>query len=334
MNRIAEMLCALAKFLVGLAKGYRVVYLLIAQSLAGFSRDMVFIWCAWLCGCRVIAHLKGGNYDGFYGGRSVVGKFLIRHTLRRTQRIIVLSERLRHMYAFDRTLDGRVVVVNNSPPADLDVKYRERRAGDTVKVLYLSNLIQSKGYPAVLEAVRILKHERSVNVKATFAGRFDSADDDAVEMSPLEAEARFNRAIEEGDLQQSAEHIGAVSGDRKWSLIDDSDFFILPTSYRYEGQPVSIIEAMARGCIVIATNHRAIPDLVVDGETGVLVEYDCPRQIAAAVSRLAADPAAYAAASRAAADRYRERFTVERHVDAMVRVLADPWTEDNAGQGI
>ena len=324
LNRVAELSRALARFLVGLGKGYRLVYLLIAQSAPGFGRDAVIIWCAWLCGCRVVAHLRGGNYDGFYADRSAVGKFIIRHTLRRTHRLVVLSERLRHMFAFDRKLDGRVVAVNNSPPLAVDARHRQRRAGEPIKLLYLSNLIQSKGYATVLEAVRILKHEKSLDVRARFAGRFDALDDDCVKMSPLEAQARFARYVEDNGLELNAEHVGTVAGERKWSLIDDSDFFVLPTNYRHEGQPISIIEAMARGCVVIATNYRAIPDLVVDGETGVHVDYGRPEQIADAVARLAADHSAYAATSRAAAQRYRERFTVERHVEALAQVLTAP----------
>ena len=321
MQRVAELIRAQAKFLVGLSRRFRVVYLLLARSRAGFCRDLYFIWCARLCGCRVVAHLHGGNYDGFYARRSALGKFLVRRTLRRTHRIVVLSERLRHMFAFDSALRARIVVVGNSPPHILEAKHRTRQAGAPVKLLYLSNLIQSKGYATVLEAVRILKHEKSLDVKATFAGLFDTAADDVVKMSADEAQAWFNQRIKEADLQLAVEYVGSVTGERKWSLIDDSDFFVLPTNHRDEGQPISIIEAMARGCVVIATNYRAIPDMVVDGETGVLVEHSCPRQIADAVLRLAADRTAYEATSRAAAERYRQRFTVERHVNAMAEIL-------------
>ena len=176
----------------------------------------------------------------------------------------------------------------------------------------------------MLEAVRILKQEVRLDVKATFAGQFEVAADDVVQISPAEAQARFDRRIEEDGLRPTVEYVGVVTGERKWALIDDSDFFILPTNHRDEGQPISIIEAMARGCVVIATNYRAIPDMVVDGETGVLVEHSSPRQIVDAVHRLASDCAAYAAASRAGAERYRQRFTVERHVEAMARVLGAP----------
>ena len=319
--RTLEVLAVLAKLYIGLAAGYRNVYLLIAQSSAGFVRDAIMIWSAWLCRGSIVVHLRGGNYDGFYRDRSTLGKFVIRHTLRRADRIIALSERLRSMYAFDSALQDRVVVVSNSPPYAIDARCRKRTKDQPVKVLYLSNLIQSKGYRDVLDAVAILKQETQLHVEANFAGRFDSADDDEITMSPHEAEQRFARDIEVNGLQPNACYVGIASGKMKQDLLNESDFFILATNYRHEGQPISIIEAMAHGCVVVATNYRAIPDMVVDGVTGVLVDYRKPRQIADAIRRLADDPAQYEAMSKAASLRYQTHFGTERHLDAMAAVL-------------
>ena len=315
------MLAVLAKFLVGLAVGYRSVYLLIAQSTAGFVRDAIMIWTARLFRGSVVVHLHGGNYDGFYRARSKLGKFLIRHTLRRVHRIIALSERLRGMYSFDSVLQDRVVVVSNCPPYSIDAKYRKRTKDQPIKVLYLSNLIQSKGYRDILDAVAILKQETSLHVEASFAGRFDATDHDEIAESPREAQERFARDIEVHGLQPNARYVGIVSGKTKQDLLNESDFFILATNHPGEGQPISIIEAMAHGCVVVATNYRAIPDMVVDGVTGVLVDYRKPRQIADAIRRLADDPAQYEAMSRAASLRYQTRFGTERHLDAMAAIL-------------
>ena len=319
--RAVEVLAVLAKFCVGLAVGYRNVYLLIAQSSAGFVRDAIMIWSAWLCRGAIVVHLHGGNYDGFYRTRSMLGKFLIRHTLRRVRKIIALSTRLRSMYAFDPALCNRVVVVPNSLPYSIDARCRKRTEDQSVKVLYLSNLIQSKGYRDVLDAVAILKHETPLHVEAKFAGRFDTADDDEITMSPHEAEQRFARDIEVNGLQPNACYVGIATGKKKQDLLNESDFFILATNYRHEGQPISIIEAMAHGCVVVATNYRAIPDMVVDGVTGVLVDYRKPRQIADAIRRLVDDPAQYEAMSKAASLRYQTHFGTERHLDAMAAIL-------------
>lgn len=323
LRRAVETLRPLARFTGGLTAFAGPVYITVSRSRAGFLRDMPMIWGAWLFGRRIVVHVHGGDYDAFYRAQPGGWRFLIRHTLRRTHRIVVLSERLRSMFDFDPTLGARVAVVSNSLPFALDAAPLPRRLGPDrpVRLLYLSNLIQSKGYFDVLRAVTILRRTTAIRLEAVFAGRFLSSADDPAPMSPDEAQARFREYLAANDLERIVRYAGPVAGPAKRRLLDTSDFFILPTGYFTEGQPVSIIEAMAFGCVVIATAHRAIPDLVVDGVTGSLVEYGRPDRIAGAIRRIVADSDTYEAMSRAACERYAAYFTMHRHLTAMISLL-------------
>src|SRR3954449_6603980 len=75
---------------------------------------------------------------------------------------------------------------------------------------------------------------------------------------------------------------------------------------------------MAAGNVVVSTDYRAIPDLVDDGVTGVLVPYGAPAALAGAVEALVRDPARYARMSRAAVERYRARFTRSGHLATLL----------------
>jgi glycosyltransferase involved in cell wall biosynthesis len=75
----------------------------------------------------------------------------------------------------------------------------------------------------------------------------------------------------------------------------------------YEGQPITILEAMAAGLPVIAPRIGAIPELIEDGRTGILFDPGTPGALAAAVGRGAADPTRLRALGAAARERY-ERF--------------------------
>ena len=65
---------------------------------------------------------------------------------------------------------------------------------------------------------------------------------------------------------------GIVKGDDKRKMLWESNVFVLPTFYKMEGLPISIIEAMATGNVIITTNHASIPDLVIDEENGFLIK--------------------------------------------------------------
>ena len=64
--RYIEYMFVLIELFFSLLSGYRVMYLQIAQSKRGFMRDKWIIKMATLFNSKIIAHLHGGNYDGFY----------------------------------------------------------------------------------------------------------------------------------------------------------------------------------------------------------------------------------------------------------------------------
>lgn len=323
LTRLMETLQPFAQFTNGLIVRYCRVYITVSRSRAGFLRDMLMIWTARLCGCRVIVHVHGGDYDVFYRAQPRRWQLLIRQTLRRTHCIAVLSARLRGMFDFDSALKGRIVIVPNGLPFPLNgpPQGRHLRQEQPIRILFLSNLIQSKGYFDVLEAVAILKRMTTIRLEAVFAGHFLLSPDDPVSMSPQKAEMKFHEHVVANGLERVVCYVGPVGDEAKRNLLETSDFFVLPTRYFTEGQPISIIEAMAHGCVVISTNYRAIPDMVVDGVTGVLVEPARPDQIVNAVRWIVAHPQRYETMSQAAVERYEKFFTMERHLDAIIPLL-------------
>ena len=76
-------------------------------------------------------------------------------------------------------------------------------------------------------------------------------------------------------------------------MLSMAHVLILPTNYPWEGQPVSIIEALSFGLPVISTNYRSIPEQIIDHYNGYLIEYHNPDQIANAVYELVSEPDKY-----------------------------------------
>ena len=111
-------------------------------------------------------------------------------------------------------------------------------------VLYLSNFIKSKGYPKVLEMAKLEKErggERRFHFD--FAGKFfEKSEEDF-----------FWNYIKGNELEDYVTFHGVVGGDKKRDLLKRCDVFVLLTTYPNEGQPISILEAMGNGMVVVAT---------------------------------------------------------------------------------
>ena len=146
---------------------------------------------------------------------------------------------------------------------------------DEINILFLSNFIKSKGYIELLRAASLLKEHKEI--KFHFAGHFFEEED----------RKEFLNTIENLDINNVKFH-GIVKGKQKKKLLESCDIFALPTYYHIEGQPISIIEAMANGLSIITTNHAGIPDIVSD-DNGIFVRKKNSLDIAEAIKLLVSD---------------------------------------------
>jgi len=94
-----------------------------------------------------------------------------------------------------------------------------------------------------------------------------------------------------------------------------------------EGTPVAILEAGAAGLPVVATRHGGIPDVVVPGETGLLIREGDVCAMAECMARLAADPELAARLGSAARSRIRAEFSMDKSLSSLFQILDDArWT--------
>jgi glycosyltransferase involved in cell wall biosynthesis len=114
-------------------------------------------------------------------------------------------------------------------------------------------------------------------------------------------------------------------------LMAACDIFALTSLW--EGFGLVFAEAMAAGKPVVATQVSAIPEVVVDGETGLLVPPGDPAAAAAALIRLCEDPAERRRLGRNGYQRVRQRFTADRMVDETVAVYREALAEKAAKRG-
>jgi glycosyltransferase involved in cell wall biosynthesis len=206
--------------------------------------------------------------------------------------------RIEDFYGLGR---GTVVSIPNCVP-DVALPPRPprpaRTAGAPLVVGSLGRLDAVKGYDVLLHALSALPDVR------------------AVVIGEGAARPELERLARELDVTDRVELPGWA--DRPAELLPGFDVFCLPS--RSEGFPLSIVEAMLAALPVVATRVGSVAELVVDGETGIVVERDDVDGLVAALDRLR-DDALRAKLGAAGRNRARQRYTVEH----MARAYEKLW---------
>ncbi|TGY93148.1 glycosyltransferase [Marinicauda pacifica] len=112
---------------------------------------------------------------------------------------------------------------------------------------FLGNITREKGILLFLETMRVLE-DRDITLSAIIAGP----------ISDVEIRSEVDAFIAEAPERRS--YRGPVYGEDKAAFYQDIDALLFPSQYRNEAQPVTIYEALAVGCPVLATDRGCIPD--------------------------------------------------------------------------
>lgn len=175
----------------------------------------------------------------------------------------------------------------DAPPSDLP------------HILCLGRLVRLKRFDLAIAALPAVLRA-APNARLTIAG-------DGPERGALE-----EQVVALG-VARSVEFTGWVAPDAVARLIATATVVVLPS--RTEGLPAVALQAAAMGRPVVATRVGGLPEIVQDGETGLLVERDGDG-LAAAIAALLVDPALAVRLGRAAWHRAREVFDERRCMDA------------------
>lgn len=182
-----------------------------------------------------------------------------------------------------------------------------RRAdGGPLRVLSVGRLVPGKGHAVLLEALTRLRGD-GVETLTTLVG-------DGPERGSLERLA--------AELRLDVRFAGAVGQDELRAFYEDAELFCLPTFA--EGLGVVLLEAMAFGLPVVSTLVMGVPEVVEDGETGLLVRPGRPDLLAEALVRLAAAPELRDRMGRAGRRWVLEEFDVHRQAERVAALLQSP----------
>lgn len=241
-----------------------VVYITTGHTFYGVVKYLPFILYSLVLKKRYLIHLHGNHLGKEYQRVNFLKKAVLKFCISNASACIALSTSLK--INFENLIDKQKVHVVENFAQDILLDLADtHKESDKLRLLYLSNLMKEKGIIDFLDSLLLLK-SKQVNFVAIIAGKIE-------EENRLEIESKISL------LEESVSFKGVITGKDKIRALLSSNVFVLPTYYRMEGQPISIIEAMATGNILVVTKHSGIPDIVSESN-GFFVESKSPESIA------------------------------------------------------
>ena len=302
-SRVAKALCAAEGLLImlGLAIRHRDALVHIhGASRASFWRKAVYMTVAMLAGWDYIFHLHGGGFARFYKECGPVGRAAVRFFLRHAAAIVVVSQR---WAAWMRSVvrHPRIAVIANPVAVPAPAAARE-----PALVAFIGRCEPAKGIVELLKAIAIVKRDVP-GIRLECAGDGD-----------LRA---MNRMAEKLGIGDNVRFLGWLGEEERQALLARATVFALPS--HAEGQPVSLLEAMAAGCPVVASAVGGIPDVVTHSVNGLLFAPRAPSLLANALRRVVGDPAFAARLAAEARATIDHRHSIDKSLDTLEQLYAE-----------
>ncbi len=268
------------------------------------ARKGVLLGVARLCGVPVVLHLHAAQIVAFHAALPGPARALVGWMFREAALCVVLGEPWRRWVASLGVPDARIRVLRNGVPR-LE-GWRPRTSGAPFRLLFLGNLFARKGIADLLAALARVGPDGPA-CSLVVAGGGDVAGHAALaDGLGLGGRVRFAGWVDQA---------GAAA------CLADADALVLP-SYD-EGLPLVILEALSLGVPVVCTPVGAIGEVLDDGDTALLVPPGDIAALAAALRRLAGEPALAARLSERGRALYEREFTLPVFAERVAALHAE-----------
>lgn len=220
---------------------------------------------------KVILHFHSGSFRDYYAASNPLLRAYIRYVVRKCDQIICISDRA-HSFFNEISPSDNVIALDN--PVKIEEHPKNGSVQLPVRLLFLGRLNLNKGAFDLLELVR--------NEQDFLRGKLvlEMAGDGEVE--------RFVALVERYGITDLIRYKGWVAGNEKLKLIKECNAIILP-SY-YEELPMTILEAMACGKAIIATDVGGVPKVVKTHVNGWLFKPGDMNELLCILKEIIDDP--------------------------------------------
>jgi len=232
-------------------RNIEIVHLHSASS-GSFYRKSIIAIMAKLAGKKVVFHIHAGGFQDFYY-KSGLFKIYISLILKMSSCVICLSSQWLDFFKNQLGISKSVILGNPIAQSFFKESVSDR---NVINLLFMGKLCDNKGIFDFITYLASNDYFLNNQIRLVIAGNGEND--------------RLEKILYDLNLKSRIEYKGWVAGDDKNALINECDLFVLP-SY-VEGLPVSILEAMASGKAIIATNVGGIPSIVKNNYNGWLFD--------------------------------------------------------------
>ncbi|MCB2195273.1 MAG: glycosyltransferase family 4 protein [Bacteroidetes bacterium] len=277
-------------------------YLSITVSKGGFYKDVPIVLLSKILCSKVVYHLhnKGVKANQEKRLNNLLYKVVFKKSL-----VILLSELL--FSDIERYVIRDQVYICPNGIHDITQEIVPKNNNRLVQVLFLSNLIESKGVYLLLRAFSELK-----KTNVPFRGIFVGGEGDITHI-------QFQQKLKELDLEKDVLYLGKKYGNEKNRVFQETDIFAFPTYNDTFG--LVNLEAMQHSLPVVSTKEGGIPDVVEHGKTGFLIDKNDHEALAMKIKQLIEDESLRKRMGKLGRLKYENSFTLEVFENKIVEIL-------------
>lgn len=283
----------------------KVVYLSIPKKIVPLLKILPVIFTCKIVNAKLVGELAGSRFF-FLENKGIIrkaGKIILKQFFQ----IRLLGNSVQQqMKNYD--IINTTVFDNGTDVPNYSLNIPKKINTDTIQISFIGALHKHKGIYLLCETAKILT-EKKIPFKMNIIGEWEN---------PVDKQAIL-QYIKHYKLDSKILFHGLKHGDDKWNILANTDLYLFP-SYN-EGQPISVIEALAFGIPVIASNVGAIPDTIKNNENGFIIEEQNAKLYADKITFLIENPKQFYKISAQNLISYKERFTVENYCKSVERWL-------------
>ena len=281
----------------------KITYL--ALSTTGFAlyKDLIIVIILKNFRIKRVYHLhnKGVSLNSNHRIKKMIYKFIFKDA-----DVIILSK---HLY-YDIQEFVPTDKLHICPNGVENIKVHDKiKKTDHINILFLSNLIESKGVFILLEALSLVKSE-NIEFQATFVGNEGDISKD-----------KFNEVLKVLNLTENVKYLGAKYSSEKEEILNQSDIFVFPTYYPKECFPLVLLEAMQFSLPIISTYEGGIADIVESDVNGFLVKQKNIEELVDKLKKLIHNKDLREEMGRNSREKFITNFTLEKFENNMIKIL-------------